>query len=185
MSKTLIMYYSKYGFTKKYAAWLAEDLAADVFPIRKIRKKMLGNYDTIILGSSIYAGKIKGTDILVKNFENIKNKRLLIFTCGIADTENEQGMTEINNKIGSLIPENVRAALTIFNLQGGINFQMLSWRHKMIMKILNLALSHKATSDLTEDNIKFLNSYGKNRDYTSRDNISDLVDYCRGVADND
>ena len=182
MAKTLVMYYSKYGFTKKYAEWLAEELEADIYSIGRIRKKMLDKYEIIILGSSIYAGSISGTKILIKNFEKIKQKKLVVFTCGIADVTNVDSMTEINNKIMTAIPENIRPAIKLFNLQGGIIFPILSFRHRMILSILNKALTHKATSDLTEDNIRFLNAYGKNRDYTDRENITEIVNYCRGVS---
>ena len=85
MSKTLIVYSSPYGTTKKYAEWIAEELNGDIYLINNFNQNILNNYDTIIIGSGLYAGKIKGIDIIIKNYETIKTKKLLIFTCGLAD----------------------------------------------------------------------------------------------------
>ena len=180
MKKVLLMYYSKYGFTKKYAFWLAPKLDADIMTVNKVRAKNLSSYDTIILGSSIYSGSITGADILIKNFNRIKNKKLVIFTCGIADVGNADNMALINKSIQKKFPEDLKAAVKIFNLQGGINYQNLSFKHKLIMGIMYNGISHKATSDITESDQKFLDAYGKNRDYTSEDNLEDIMSYCLG-----
>jgi len=41
MNKTLVIYSSKYGHTKKYAEWLAEDLSADICDDKNLKKEML------------------------------------------------------------------------------------------------------------------------------------------------
>ena len=37
--KTIIVYASQTGFTKRYAEWLGEDLGADVLPLAVAKKK--------------------------------------------------------------------------------------------------------------------------------------------------
>jgi len=73
MAKVLIMYFSKYGSTKKYAEWIASELNGDIFNIKNIKQNILENYDTIILGSGLYAGRIEGLNILINNYQKIKN----------------------------------------------------------------------------------------------------------------
>ena len=85
MAGTLVIYFSVYGTTKKYAEWLASELEADVCPVNKLKQRELGKYEVIILGSSIYGGSIRGLDILVRNCERLINKKIIVFTCGIAD----------------------------------------------------------------------------------------------------
>jgi flavodoxin len=72
MSKVLIMYFSKYGSTKKYAEWIASELNGDVYDIKYVKQNILKNYDTIILGTALYAGQLKGLDIIINNYEKIK-----------------------------------------------------------------------------------------------------------------
>ena len=49
MSKTVIIYKTKYNNTKKYAGWLAIKINADLYEISDIKSSDLKNYDTIIL----------------------------------------------------------------------------------------------------------------------------------------
>jgi flavodoxin len=41
MNKTLIIYNSKYGYTKKYAQWLSEALNADICESKNLKSKNL------------------------------------------------------------------------------------------------------------------------------------------------
>jgi flavodoxin len=47
------MYFSKYGSTKKYAEWIAEELNGDIFDIKNVKNSSLDDYSTIILGSGL------------------------------------------------------------------------------------------------------------------------------------
>ena len=51
MSKTVIIYTTKYNTTKKYAGWLAIKIDADLYELSDIRGSDLKNYDTIIFGA--------------------------------------------------------------------------------------------------------------------------------------
>ena len=46
--KTLIIYSSQTGFTKKYATWLSEELQADCIPLKDAKKINLDDYKNII-----------------------------------------------------------------------------------------------------------------------------------------
>ena len=83
MDKTLVIYYSKYGYTKKYAQWLAEELNADICTGKNLKSNMLNNYSGIIFGSSLYAGTNKAARLIVKHFDQIKDKKVVLFTCGL------------------------------------------------------------------------------------------------------
>src|SRR6187551_2331757 len=67
--KGLVIYKGKYGATKQYAIWIGQELqltvaSADRFPLDELPK-----YDYIILGSSVYIGKLEIKDWLKKNFQ--------------------------------------------------------------------------------------------------------------------
>ena len=185
MAKVLVAYRSKYGYTKKYAQWLAAELDADIFPVSKIRPGMLDAYSTIILGSGVYAGNIGGTEKLFSNLEKLAGKKLIIFTCGIADVSDAESMAEINAIISAKIPEAIRAHVKIFNLQGGIDYGKLSFKHKIMMGIVHKAFSSMKIENLSYNNRMFLESYGKNNDFTDKKNIAEIVDYCMEPANPD
>ena len=179
MAKVLVIYYSRYGTTKKYAEWIASELDGEICDLKNARKLSLENYDTIILGSSLYAGNIQGINVLVNNYENIKDKKLLVFSCGLADVTVASNIEEINNRIEANIPQDYRSGIKIFNLRGGMDFKNLSLKHKFMMWLLNKVMMHKPSSEVTQENLDFIASYGKKADYTDKSKIAEIVAYCR------
>ena len=65
--KTVVVYKSISGFTKKYAEWIAEELEADLFRKEKINIAILLKYDIIIYGGSLHAVGISGVSIIKNN----------------------------------------------------------------------------------------------------------------------
>ena len=60
MLRTVVIYRSTSGFTKRYAEWIAEELKADLFEARKIDAPKLADYDLIVFGGSLHAVGING-----------------------------------------------------------------------------------------------------------------------------
>ena len=85
--KGIILYTSKYGSTKRYAEWLAEETGFVCTETGKARMKDVAQYDTIILCGGIYASGIAGLSFLKKNFEHLKEKRIIVFCDGASPYE--------------------------------------------------------------------------------------------------
>jgi len=179
MAKTLVIYFSAYGSAKKYAEWIAGELSGDVFSIKEFREDTITNYDTIVLGSALYVGKIQGINILVNNFEKIKDKKLVLFTCGLSDPEKPENIYKINNILEKVVPDYIRQKAKIFYLRGGINYKKLSISHRIMMWVVKTALMKKKSEELTDDEKGILETYGKEIDFTKINNLTDLVKYCR------
>lgn len=58
--KNIVVYESKYGSTEKYAKWIGEELNCKVSKISDVTTEELLNYDNIVFGGWLQAGKIKG-----------------------------------------------------------------------------------------------------------------------------
>ncbi|WP_253199588.1 flavodoxin domain-containing protein [Clostridium gasigenes] len=56
MSKSVIVYKSKYGSTKVYAQWIAKKLEADIYEVNEVKVDKLLDYNNIIFGGGLYAG---------------------------------------------------------------------------------------------------------------------------------
>ena len=179
MVKVLVMYFSKYGSTKKYAEWIASELNGDVHNIKNIKQDILGNYDTIILGSGLYAGKIEGINIIINNYETIKDKKLIIFTCGLADYSKTENINNINKRLEKIMPVNIRENIKIYYLRGGMNYKKLNLKHKAMMGFLKKMIQKKGSEKLNEENKEFLETYGKTIDFTNENSIKEIVEYCK------
>jgi len=91
--KTLIVYASKYGFTRDCVNLLKDKLQGEVtaMDINQVTSQLdLSEFETIIIGGSIYVGKIskKLREFCEKNLEILNQKKIGLFLC-CALTENE------------------------------------------------------------------------------------------------
>ncbi len=87
MKKTVVIYKSSYGSTKKYAEWIAQELKCDLFDTNKVKDDMLVDYDIIIFGGGLYASGINGIALIKSSFSSLRDKDVIVFTVGLADPE--------------------------------------------------------------------------------------------------
>lgn len=82
--KTLVLYQTSSGSTKKYAEEIANSVSADILPIKKFKKKMIPEYDTIVFGGWVMGSKIKGIDEFLSLWEEMKEKNVIVFSVGMS-----------------------------------------------------------------------------------------------------
>ena len=179
MAKVLIIYFSPYGTTKEYAEWIAEALNGDIYSINNLNQSILKNYDIIIFGSGLYAGKINGIDIILKNYETLKNKKLIIFTCGLADYSKIEHINAIYNRLKNELSEKIIENIKIFYLRGGINYKKLTLKHKIMMWVMKKIILKNGKEKLSEEDKEFIETYGKEINFMDKNSISELLEYCK------
>jgi menaquinone-dependent protoporphyrinogen oxidase len=83
--KCIIIYTTKYGSVEKAAKRLESKMDGEVrlVNIMKEQGPVLDEYDCVILGGSIYAGKVqkKLTDYMTKNISFLLKKKVGLFIC--------------------------------------------------------------------------------------------------------
>jgi len=178
MDKTLVVYNSKYGHTKKYAQWLAEELNADILNGKNFKSNIVCNYSTILFGSSLYAGKNKAALLIVKHFEQIKDKKVGLFTCGLGYVSNPANVDNINRALDKVITPEIRNKIKIFHVQGGIDYENLSVSHKIMMKLLYSKISKKSENELNDEDREFMATYGQKVDLSDKKMLEPIIQYC-------
>jgi len=109
--KTLIVYASKYGCTADCANFLKEKLEGDItlVDINKAPGQLDVNvYDTIVIGGSVYVGKIskKLRAFCESNLDTLLRKRIGVYLCSaLTDQFNDT----LNNNFPTLLLENAKA----------------------------------------------------------------------------
>lgn len=83
MNRIVVVYESKYGYTKRYAEWLGEALSCPVFERKAFRPRNLSKYETVIYGGGIYAGVISGIQFLRRNETLLSEKRCFCLPVGL------------------------------------------------------------------------------------------------------
>lgn len=174
--KTVIIYKSKTGFTKKYAQWIAEALSADVFDVTKVDIDMIKQYDNIIYGGSLYAAGITGLKFITKNFDKLKDKKLVIFATG-ASPSSQRVIDEVVSKN---FTSEQQKYIKFFYFRGGFDYKKLNFFDKFLMNLLKLKIKSKAKDKLTKDEIGMLSIYDRPTDFSLRKNIDVIVSYLQG-----
>ena len=178
MNKILVIYSSKYGHTKTYAYWLAEELNADICDSKSLKNNMLDGCSAVLFGSGLYAGTNKAASLIVKYFEQIKDKKVGLFTCGLTDVSSEANILDRNKALDRIITPEIRNKIKIFHVQGGIDYGNLSFLHKMMMKMVYANLSKKPENELTDENKVILTTYGQKIDFSDKKMLEPIIEYC-------
>jgi menaquinone-dependent protoporphyrinogen IX oxidase len=129
---SVITYKGKYGATKQYAQWLAEELNSPVCPIEDLDKKSLEGYDVIVIGTSVYIGKLQVHKWLEENVDVLRKKKVFLFlVSGTPPGEKEKLMEYIQNNVPKEIIENGHISF----LHGRMIFKNLRWRDKVLLRL--------------------------------------------------
>lgn len=176
MNKTVVIYGSKYGATKQYAGWIADELSAELIDVKKADAALIDNADTIIVGGALYAGGVKGLSFIINNYDKLKDKQLVLFTCGIADPQNEANAKKIHSDIAKRVPPEMLKNIRIFNLRGAIDYSKLSFVHRAMMAVLKKSLEKKPASQLSDEDRQLIETYGKKVDFIDKGTITPIID---------
>ncbi len=112
--RTVIIYSSMLGTTRKYAMWLREALEADLSKANAGRRSPL-DYDLIIVCSPTYMGQIKLLGYLKKRWTILQGKRVIMLAVGMAPPESPDSRRSYEK-----IPEEIRNKIKYFKLPGKI-----------------------------------------------------------------
>jgi menaquinone-dependent protoporphyrinogen IX oxidase len=130
--KGVIIYKSKYGATAQYAKWLSAELKLGYFETNDVDNDDLNEYDYLILGTSIYFGKMLLEKWLKAHLAQIGNKTIFLFAvCGTPLDQKDK----LNTYVTSSVPEEIRNKCNIFFLPGKLKIKELSLLDNFILKM--------------------------------------------------
>lgn len=174
MDNVVILYKSKYGATKKYAEWLSQKLNCDLLSLDKVEIQQLQKYKTVILGGGIYASGISGISFLKKQYDKLSGKNLVVFAVG-ASPYDEKAMAALreHNFKGEL------KNIPCFYCRGAWNENIMSWRDKILCKMLKKAVSKKDPKTYEPWESALMEAIDSNCDWTDKENLKDIINYVR------
>lgn len=172
---SIVIYKSKYGSTRTYAQWIAEELGCSAMPAGDVKASELERYDTIVYGGGLYAEIINGLSLITKNINALSGKRIAVFTTGITPLDcreyYDKMVVEKNFKNG--VPENIR----IFNFTGKMILSELTPVHRAALVTLKRIMSSKKNP--TEMERLLIDLCDADGDFTDREEILPLVEYIK------
>lgn len=173
--KTIVVYKSKYGSTKTYAEWIAEELSCEYRDAKNIKIDDLLTYDTIIYGGGLYAEVIAGVTLLTKNIEKLIGKKLVVYTTGITPLDcreyYDKLVLEKNFKNG------IDKEFKVYNFMGKMILSELSLVHRTALKTLKKIMSDKQNP--TEMEKLLIELCDADGDFTDKGAVKELIDYVK------
>ena len=169
--KTIVAYKSKTGYTKKYAEWLAKELKCDIKENATLSDII--DYDAIICGGGLYAGSVRGFKLITKNYDKLKDKKLVVFAVGSSPGHQH----EIEKVWAKILTDEQKGNIKAFYLRGGFDYSKLSVGDKLLMSMLKKMLKKQENPD--EDTKGLLDAYDNPVDFTDKDNIMPIIEYIK------
>ena len=148
--KTIIVYATKHGTVAKCASILSDKLTGevDLLDIKKGTVPELSVYERVIIGGSIYAGRIQKeiTAFCSQNLNILMDKKLGLFICCMF-----KGSSEL--QLNSAFPGELRDKAAASDSFGGdMKFSDMSFGERLLTKMVSKTI---AKSDPSLANIDF------------------------------
>lgn len=182
MKKAMVVYESRYGSTRRYAQWIAEELACPLCERKAFHPQDLADCEVIIYGGGLYAGGVNGIRFLAKNEKLLSGKTVILYTCGLADPQNSDNISRIRAALAKALPPRLLAHTKVFHLRGGIDYSRLGPVHRAMMAMLRKMLLKKDAASLSGEDRQLLETYGKCVDFTDRESIRPLIRCAKAVC---
>ena len=126
----VVIYRTNTGSTKDYADWIAEAMGYTAYESRD-KGIPWAEADTIVIGSPIVALKPALTGWIEKNWDRMKDKRVVLYTTSGADPAD----TPVSEWIEKALPEPIRSKIGAFPLPGRFDYARLKGAGKAMIWI--------------------------------------------------
>ena len=172
--KTIVIYNSQTGFTKKYAEWIAQSVNADCVEFCNAKKQDLSSYDAIVFGGWAFAGSITKLKWFKKNISKWAGKKLAVFCVGASPIENPDIQTDLPK---NFTDEELKV-IKWFYCPGGLDYDKMSVTSKTMMKMLAKSLETKKNK--TQKDIEQAKMISSSYDISDIRYIKPIVEYIKG-----
>ena len=173
--ETIVIYKSKYGSTKAYAQWIAEELSCEAVDASKVKIDDLYKYDTIIYGGGLYAEVIAGVSLITKNIEKLTDKKIIVYTTGLTPPEYREYYDKL--VVDKNFKNGIFSNVKMFNYPGKMVVSELSLVHRGAIKTLKKIMSDK--KEPTEMEKLLINLCDLDGDFTDKKLIKELIEYAK------
>ena len=177
-TSTLVVYSTKHGSTERYAQWIAADCGADLRRAGETKAEDLLRYDTIIYGGCVYQGTLRGADLLKKNLEKLRGKKLAVFAVGLTHPADDAAFAQV---LAQNFTPAQQEGIRFFHFPGALDYSKMTFSQKYMMKLLVKNIRKRPADQWSEIENSIVLSYGTGVDFTNRSYIQPLVQYIQSA----
>ena len=129
--KGVVIYKSRYGATQQYAEWLAKDMGFPLMEVDMVSELVLNEFDFVIMGSSVYIGKLLIKSWLQNHAGILQKKKLILFVvCGTPASD----MAKTTAIVAKNLPVALASKCGIFFLKGRLHLKKLSLLDRIALR---------------------------------------------------
>lgn len=167
--KTIVIYHSQTGFTKRYAQWIAEAAGADCLDLSEAKKKNLDKYEAIVFGGFACAGSISKLGWFKSHIEQWEGKKLIAFCVGASPIDSP----DIKPALKQNFNETEWEKVNVFYCPGGLNYEKMPAPSKLMMKLFLKTL--KAKKEKTEAEQEMVKLIASSYDISDKQYIEPIL----------
>lgn len=172
MKTGIILYESKYGATKKYVDWLAEETKFDSVVTSKANINKVKQYDFIIFAGGIYASGISGLSFLKKNYNDIKNKRTAVFCVGASPYDEKAFKQICEHNLKNDIKD-----VPAFYGRGAWDEEKMTFKDRILCKMLQKVIAKQDPKTYEPWQKALMSAAGQKCDWTDKKYLQPLLEW--------
>ena len=174
--KTLVVYKSSTGFSKKYACIIADGIGCETADFHDVTADTMANYECVVYGSRLHAGKVDGLSKAKDMFNKSSAKRFVVFATGGTPNSEKENIDAMwaNN----FSPEEL-AQIPHFYCQGGMYYEKMGLVDKTLMKAISTVLKAKKDKDDYENG--FSQAITGSYDISSEAYAAPIIEYLKSI----
>lgn len=169
MKQGCVLYRSKYGSTKRYAAWLAEALGCDCRDIKGVRAKTLQTCDFVVLCGAVYASGIAGVKPFKRLMKKMQGKQFAVLCVG-ASPYSERAIAAVRARNLGEYP-----AVPLFYARGAWDERVMSAKDRLLCGMLKKYVTKKDPATYEPWEEALAGAIGKQCDWTDRAYLEALI----------
>lgn len=171
--KTVIVYYSKTGFTRKYANWLADALECPAIPLHEVRPEDLEPAQIVIFASWFHAGNIQKLSWFKE--QKLGDKKRAVLATGATPGESALVKEALDNNF-----KTDRADYALFYAQSGLNYEKMALGDKLMMKMFASMMRKK--KDKSVDDEEMCRMIGGSFDGCRREYLEQVIRWVKSFG---
>ena len=102
-------------------------------------------------------------------------KKFVVITVGLADPADEKNIQNIRTSVLRQIPKPLADKTEFYHLRGGIDYEKLSFRHRMMMKLLYEQVKKQPVGEQDADTRAMIETYGQKVSFVDTECLEDIV----------
>ena len=176
--KSLIVYGSQYGSSKRYAEAFSK--MAGIPAVRYEDIGDLSDTDLVVHFGGLYAGGVKGLKQTIRAVR--EGVKLVIVTVGLADVSDRENVENIRRSVARQVPGRMLERAEIFHLRGGIDYARLCFVHRTMMTLLYNRAKRLPEEEKTAEVRAMIETFQSKVDFVDERGLAPILEAVRSYG---